>query len=607
VEVITVPSAKYDGEGSAGIINLITRKKQVNGVAGSVNTTIGTRHNSVSLNLNVAKGRFGLTGGGHAVWSPPRDAVFDFDREDILEGGEVRTLMQDGTNSSERLGFRGKFGAYYDFNAFNSINSNVSFHGANFNKIGDFTSSLIDPISEDEISKRNNDAETRRNSIDWNTDYTRKFPDSEREFSLGFQLNRSIDNKDIKLLQTGNLESLNIDELSDNESNNLETTLQVDYVHPFSKSTKLEVGAKGILRSIDSDFFFEEFDFDQNKYVRDAGRSDQFAYQQDVYAGYASLNTKFGEKYSMIAGVRYEGTAIDGQFAVEDNKGFKNDYSNILPTVILSRKMSQMSNLRISYTQRIQRPSLRFINPYVDQQDRNNISFGNPELQPELSHNFELGYNNYIKGVVINTALYYRHTTEVIQSLLSIDGAGRSATTFQNVGEDNTLGLNFFTSTTIKKILSLRANFDFRHKDLSGELRGSKISNSGIEYNGNAGATLKLPKEISLQFWGMFRSARVTLQGTRTTFRMYSLSMAKKIWGKRGSIGIKATNLFHDKLHFDTILEGENFKQSSLYAYPFRSIGINFNYRFGKLDFKGGERKNKVKNTDQKEGEGGEF
>ncbi len=605
VEVITVPSAKYDGEGTAGIINIITKRKQINGYAGSVSTTAGTRHTSTSLNLNVAKGRFGLSGGGYAVWSPPRDAIWDFDREDILPSGAVRTLKQDGVNSSERLGFHGKFGAYYDFNAYNSINSNLTFGGANFNRDWEIDAILSDPESEfgDEVSHRENPTKTVNNSFDWNTDYTRKFADSEREFSVGFQLSKSIDNAAIILLQTGNQDFLRIDEISDNDSKNLETTLQVDYVHPFTKNIKLETGAKGILRTINSDFYFDDFNFDSGQYERDPMRSDQFDYQQDVYAGYASLNAKIGEKFGVIAGARYERTEIQGDFAVEDNKAFANDYYNVLPTVIVSRKMGEFSNLRASYSQRIQRPSLRFINPYVSQQDRNNISFGNPELDPELSHNFELGYDNYIKGVVVSASGYYRYTTDIIESILAIDGGGTSFTTYKNAGVGNTFGISFFSSANIKKVLTLRGNFDIRYRNLKSNIVDLDAKNSGFEVNGNASSTISFPKEIRLQFWGMFNSPTVTLQGTRANFWMYSISLQKKIWGKRGSIGIKTSNLFHRSLNFDTVLEGENFTQSNLNEYPFRSYGINFNYLFGKLDFKGGERKSKVKNTDQKKGD----
>lgn len=609
VEVITVPSAKYDGEGSAGIINIITKKRQVSGFAGSINSSIGTRNNTTSLNLNLARGRFGLNGGGFAVWSPPRDAVWDFDREDILSNGALRTLMQDGINNSERIGFRGKFGAYYDINAYNSINSNVSFNGFTFDRDGRTDSRLIDPVALiDQITNRTTTSQTLTNGYDWNTDYTKKFADSEREFSLGFQLSGNIDDAENTLNQSGNEEVLNIEEKSDNKGRNLELTFQADYVHPFSKNIKLETGAKGILRNINSDFVFDVYDFDVNQFFTDATRSDEFDYQQDVYAGYASFNISFLKKYGLIAGARYERTEITGDFKTEAIEPFANDYYNILPSVILSRKIGQAGNIRISYSQRIARPSLKFINPYVNQIDRNNITFGNPKLEPEISHNFELGFNTYYKGIVINASPYFRHTTDVIESLLDIDETtGISINSFDNIGTDNSLGISLFSSATIKKIISLRGNIDLRQRNLKSELPDFDVENTGVEFDGNMGATISFPKDIKLQFWGMFRNPRVTLQGTRATFWMYNIGLQKQIFGKRGSLGLSISNLFHRALNFDTLLEGENFRQTSLYEYPFRSYGISFNYRFGKLDFKGGERKNKVKNTDQKDGGDGNY
>ena len=604
VEVITSPSAKYDGEGTAGIINIITKRKRIDGFSGNVNIGGGTRSNVGSLGLNLARGRFGLNGGGHSVWSPPRDATLDFDRTDILADGQERTLKQDGTNSSERLGNHYRFGAYYDINAYNSINSNFALSGAGFNRKSDIVSILTDPeavIAEE--SERNNDSETLNNGFDWNTDFTRTFADSEREFSLGFQLSKSVDNADNSLLQTGNLEKLNIDERSKNDSRNLETTFQVDYVHPFAEGVKLEVGTKGIFRNINSDFFFDEFDFAENKYVRDASRSDEFDYGQDVFAGYASFNINFLEHWGLIAGARYERTEIDGKFRVEGEKAFTNNYENLLPNVTVSRKMGQFGRVKASYGKRIQRPSLEFVNPYVDQQDRNNISFGNPELNPEISHNFELGYSTFIKGIVLNFSPYFRHTTDLMESVLTVRDGGVSETTYGNVGTDNSLGISFFGSATIKEFWNIRGNVDFRHRDIKSETG----NNDGFEMNSNLSSTFSFPKKIKLQFWGMFRTPRVRVQGTAATFWMYNISLQKMVFGKRGSIALKASNLFHRALHFDTRLSGENFTQTSLYEYPFRSYGIAFKYRFGKLDFKGDERKNKVKNTDQKKGEGGGF
>jgi outer membrane receptor protein involved in Fe transport len=602
VEVITAPSARYDGEGTAGIINIITKKKQVDGLAGSFNLAPGNRQTTTSLNLNAAKGRFGLNGGAFMVYSNPRDGVFRFERQDTLDN-QVRSLAQNGKTETSRLGFHGNFGAYYDINAYNSINSNINFRGFGFDRDGNTDANFNDPFNNlSQTTSRNNLSETINSGFDWNTDYRRTFPNSEREFSVGLQFSGSQDDADNKLLQTGNFENLNIDEKSKNESTNLETTLQADYIHPFSKNVKLETGVKGILRTIDSDFRFDTLYVEQSTYLRDASRSDVFDYRQDVYAGYASLNTNFAEKFGLIAGARYERTEISGDYKFDETE-FANDYWNLLPSAIFSYKTNQFSSARLSYNQRIQRPSLRFINPYTDQQDRNNISFGNPSLDPELSHNFEAGYSTFLKGVVLNGSLYHRLTNDVIESITRVDETeGFSFTTFDNVGKSKAYGISLFGSGTVKKIWQLRGNVDVRRLEITANRPDLTQSNTGYEYNANVSSTVSLPGKIKIELWSMLRSPRVTLQGTQATFWMYSLGAQKEVFGKRGSIGIRIANLFHRALNFDTKLEGEGFFQNSFFEYPFRSYGLSFNYRFGKLDFKDKEHKSKVKNTDQKEG-----
>ncbi len=602
VEVLTVPSAKYEGEGSAGIINIITKKKQVDGYTANINIAPGDRQSTMSANLNAAKGRFGVNGGGFGVWSPNRDGNFTFERTDTI-GSSVRSLIQNGVAATQRVGFHGSFGAYYDINAYNSINSNISFRGFGFDREGITTARFSDPSKNWlQESSRNSLSETLNSGFDWNTDYRRTFPNSEKEFSMGVQLSGNQDDAMSILNQSGNFDYLLINEKGQNDGNNLETTLQVDYIYPFSKKLKLETGLKGVFRSIDSDFRFDTLNAVQQTYARDASRSDEFNYGQDVYSAYTSLTWSFADVYGLVAGMRYERTNIIGNYLVSDTE-FTNDYDNLLPSIILSRKMNQFSNIRLSYNKRIQRPSLRFINPYVNQEDRNNISFGNPEISPELTDNVELAYNTFVKGVVMNGSIYYRHTEGIIQNILSVDAAGISRTTFDNVGNDNSVGLNFFVSGTLKKIFQLRGNVDIRRVDVSGIVAGKDASNQGFEFNGNVGSTLTLPWDMKMEVFAMLRSPRVTLQGSQATFWMYNLGLQKDIFGKRGSVGIRIANLFHKSLNFSSDLSGNGFRQYSNFEFPFRSYSASFSYRFGKLDFKSKERRSKVNNNDQKAGE----
>ena len=601
VEVITAPSAKYDAEGTSGIINIVTKKGRIDGLTGTLNVAPGNQRSTSSLNLNAARGRFGVNGGGFAYYSYPRDGKFDFERGPIVDGErQAPELEQHGLTTTSRFGYHGRFGAFYDLNAYNSINSNARFGGFTTSRDGNINARLALGGGDQQTARISNN-DVLNNNLDWTTDYVRTFPGSEREFSISFLLNRQVNRTDILLNQSGNSPELDIDELSNNDGINLESTFQMDYVHPFSKKVKLEMGGKAILRNIDSDFRFDEFNPVTNSYEQDYVRSDQFDYQQNVYASYLSLTATLSDKYSLLTGLRFEQTDINGNFKFNENT-FSNSYSNLLPNATIMRKLAGFSSVKLSYNQRIQRPSLRFINPFVDQQDPNSITFGNPQVKPELSHNFETGYNTYIKGVVLNASLYYRHTTDVIQQILTVDSV--SITTYDNSGTDNSLGFSLFGSGTVKEVWELRGNMDLRRASLKGRINGFEAKNTGYELNSFVNSTFILTKKTRIELFGMFRTPRITLQGTQATFWMYSLGFQQELFGKRGSLGLRITNPFHRALHFDSDFEGDGFYQTSKFEYPFRSYALSFRYKFGKLDFKSKERKSRVKNDDLK-GDGG--
>ncbi len=268
--------------------------------------------------------------------------------------------------------------------------------------------------------------------------------------------------------------------------------------------------------------------------------------------------------------------------------------------MILSRKLNMFTNLRLSYNKRIQHPSLTFINPYSNQEDRQNISFGNPELSPEISNNFELGYSSYIKGVVISSNAFFRQTNDIIQNVVTVDAAGVSRTTYDNVGTDKSFGANIFLSGTVKKIFQMRGYIELRQVNVDGFISGKEASNSGLTYLAHVGSTITLPWDLRAEVFTMLRSPQITLQGTQSDFWMYNLGLQKNVFGKRGSIGVRIANLFHKSIEFGSDYSGEGFSQSWKFDYPFRSYSASFSYKFGKLDFKQKERKNKVNNTDQK-------
>lgn len=590
VEVISSPGAKYDGEGSAGIINIITKKENVEGIAGTINASGGNRQNNANVTLNIGKGRFGFTTNGSVFYSVPVDANNDFLRTD--ESNQVLYSL-DGTTKTSRLGFSGSANAFYDFNAYNSLNSSFTIRGFGSDQDGTSLGSL-GGFDFDRATVGDN----LFSGFDWNLDYTKKFEGNEtRELVIAGQLSGNVQNQDNQVVDRFLTGDIFRDDDINNEGDNQEITAQIDYTEPISKGTKLEIGAKAVIRNIDSD----------SQFAPDNGRSNLFLYDQDVYAGYASLNFVVG-KLSFITGLRYERTDINGD-GDDVSQKFVNGYNNFLPNVAVSRSFKNFRTLKVSYSQRIERPSLFFINPFRNVTDFGNISQGNPSLDPELVHQIEVGYNTNILGFSIFGSGYYKKFTELIEQISSLSSAGElgltqvpadrdvSFTTYQNVGENNSLGVNIFMSKTIKKF-TFRGGGDIFSYNATGVVNGQELSNSALSYRLFTNGEFSFSGTVKADFFGFFQAPQFTLQGENPSFSILGFGVRKDF--KDWSLGIRVIEPWAANKDFNSDITGDGFRQVSTFSIPFRSVGLNVRYKFGKVDFR--ERKSKVKNTDAKGG-----
>ena len=581
VEVITSPGAKFDGEGSAGIINIITKRSEIRGIAGSINTSVGNRSSNGNFSLNVGSGRFGFTTNGGVFWSLPQDALNSFTRTDLVTGNELYTFG--GVTETERLGFNGSLNAFYDFNAYNSINTNFRLRGFGFDRDGtndgDFFGQAFD---------RRTLAETLNSGYDWNTDYTMKFEDNDtREFSIAVGVTGNIQNSENIVTETG---FVTRDETILNDANNVEVTAQADYVHPVGKSNKLEMGIKTVIRDIDSDSDFSV----------QTDQSNLFLYDQDVYAGYLSYNFMLG-KFNVVTGLRYEHTDINGD-GDQDVQNFTFDYDNWLPNIAISKTLKGFRTVKVAYSKRIQRPSLFFINPFINNSDFGNISYGNPFLEPEITDQYEISYNTNFLGFTVFSSFYYRNNTSLIESVVTEDPDFQGVvTTFNNVGENNSFGTNIFLTKNIGR-LTFRGGGDVYTYNATGQIDGQEVSNSALSYRLFTNGELSLSGTIKADFFGFFQAPRFTLQGENASFSIFGMGIRKDF--KNSSIGIRVIEPFAENKFFDSDITNEaaGFRQVSSFGLPFRSIGVNFRYKFGKVDFR--ERKAKIRNTDLKAGEG---
>jgi len=588
IEVITSPGAKYDADGDAGIINIITDKKNIEGFNSSINTSTGTRVNRSSFNLNAGKNRFGVSASASARYGWPRDGNTTV--ENTIFDGDQNTISQQlkqGNFVGNWLGFRGSFDIYYDINSYNSVTMNINIGGHQKSNEGEESVSFNDFI-EPEIfylvtdTSLNNDTE-----YEYTVNYVKQYPNNpgqELVFSLQYGSHIHDDNK---IIYQDGFE----DNVIDNRmlGNGYELTGQIDYIHPFGDDNKLELGVKRIGRYTTNDY---QTDFTTmiNWLSLDA-LTNVFYYNQEVSAMYLSTNLNFDRDIGVLMGTRYERTDINGEYDSYYMSFDPVPYHNIVPNLTISKKLNMFQTIKLAYTNRIQRPDIHKVNTNIEISDLNNISTGNPELKPSNSHQLELGYTSFKPGLMTSFFLYYKKTYNVIETFTSIIEDDVFETNYLNTGDNQSYGFNFFGSTTIKKILTLRGGFDVY------------TLYESLLYKYNFNANVKLGKGYKLESRAFFRSPRQTIQGERPSFSMMSFGLKKDFSNKRGSIGIGIIEPFSKYKSFDTFITGDMedgmmFENNRDYEILFRSVNLTFKYKFGKIDFDPIKKKAILENND---------
>jgi outer membrane receptor protein involved in Fe transport len=598
VEVITAPSAKYDGEGTAGIINIITKSK-LQGMVGGVTGTTGNRTHNLGANLNMKQGKMGLTayGGGNMNLNDGGSASV---RRSLLANQSVSELRQSSSNRSVNRSGYGSFNLDYDLDSTNQFGFDGSFSSGS--RTG---SSIRDTRYEGTQARqpfrRYSDNSGDNANYDVNLNYTRLFKRPDQEFTFLTQLNNSDNNTRYSLDQflLPDNEFINYREKNTNLNRNAEWTLQTDYSHPFKNGKKtLEVGAKSIRRNVESDFNLQNAKSDSTVFVDDPRRANQFDYQQWVVASYASFRISTPKRWSYTLGGRYEYTAIKANF-VSNKTTFEDQYHILLPNVAVSKRFKNNQRVRLSYNQRIQRPNIFFLNPFINSNDPKNLSFGNPYLDPERAHSTELTYSVYTKkGLSMNATLFSRLTNNAIERITTVDTANVSYSTYQNIAKNSTYGLNLFGSGRPTKNWQLNGNISLNYSILNSV--ALSILNRNWNYRLSLNSNVTLPQDYSIQFQGSYQSARIQLQGQSGGFYGYGVAVRKEYKKQRVVLTLNAENFL---TRYNTIVNQfrtVTFVTDASSYNAFRNVRVTANWRFGRMNAKPNRAKKRISNDDGK-------
>ena len=611
VEVITSPSAKYDAEGSAGIINIVMKKNTLQGGTLNIDAGAGLRSSNLGLRGSYRKGKMGFSLGGHgrAMYNTPGGFENTQTSKD-LNGIPLSTTLQEADTRQKNIFGRYSLGWDYDINEHNFLTSSVQFglrNGISFQD-GLFTQEF----KNDDLQRRTlRDVETKDNSgtVDVDLNYTHTFAKPQQELSILTQFSRNNRNNDfVNAIYNNDLNAINSYLKNINESFNQESTIQIDYQNPIGKNQLVELGGKQIMRQVTSDYETFAADSTGAYSPRTSNNlSNIFNYNQNVSGGYLSYTITTPSQFSFKTGARYEYTDINADF----EKGLSSEkkipsYGILVPSINLSQRLKSGNMVKLSYNRRVQRPSLQYLNPNRQSANPYNVTIGNPDLKPEYTNNFELAYNTYINKTSLNFSTYVRNSNKSIQSVRDFSENGDTLrTTFQNIGQENAYGFSIFGNISLSDNLSFNGGTDAYYTTLENNNSNPiyQASNQGWVFNIRGMGNYTIGRGWGLQGFGFYRGRQVQLQGTQGGFGIYSLNLRKDINDKKGTIGFGAENFFSPSIKVRTEYNSPILTQNSTNIMHNLSVRATFTYRIGKISAQQNRRRTKsISNDDLKSG-----
>ncbi|UEG54245.1 TonB-dependent receptor [Mucilaginibacter daejeonensis] len=578
IEVITTPPAKYDAEGLAGIINIITKKDMDQGYNGSINARYNTLWGpGLNLNMTVKQGKFGLAG---YVGGNKRNNLTN-NTTSLNDNFGVSRLTQEGERTNGGRQAYASTELTYEQDTLNLFTGTFEYYnGRNTSYIDQLTNlDVLAGTNNDNRYRALNDAYNQYRGISGGLNYQLGFKRNKEQLltaSYKYNFNGFNQFNDVSFVERVNYPNTQFPDYQQyNRSGSKEHTAQLDYVHP-AKKLNIEAGAKAIFRNNFSDVHNDKLDPATGQYVTDPVQINDFNYQQNVYSLYNTYQYKLSDKWMFKGGLRLEHTTVNA------NAGIDQRYSNLIPSLSIQRSFKS-SSVNFGYTDRIQRPGIWQLNPFVNSQNPNFIEVGNPDLRPVVSHGLELTYSNFKKGS-INLGVNYRFANNTVENITTINpNTAVSVSTYQNVGASKRLGGDFNLNYPLTKKLNVNINSQLMRVWLKGYVNGVFYSTKGNQGHIFSGANYKFDNGYRLGLNIDYDSRYVMLQGRDNYWFGYGASASKELFKQKATISINTNTPFQKFRTIDNTVRLPNSYQYTVFNMYARQFNISFNYKFGKL------------------------
>ena len=601
IEVITNPGAKYDAEGVSGILNIITVGSGMQGYTATFNAGAGNSGSNAGVYATVQSGKFTVTGNYYYNHYKTPEDISTYSKREDFTSNENKYLFNNSTYDYKGNYNSGNIEASYEIDTLRLITFSGSMFGGN-NTSNSFGKTEMQDAAFGTVYLYNTDNNSKNDfkSINANIDYQRSFKKKEELLTFSYRLSTSPRPSDT---YNSYFNIINYPDTLKNthttgDPNTTEHTFQGDFTNPLTKSQTLELGAKYIIRDSKSDNKYYIENSEENIYREDKNKSSKYSHLQDILAAYAGYSIKY-KSFGFKTGLRYEYTMMNVKYHSNLGEDFSAHFSDLVPSANLSYKIDQSKTVKASYNMRISRPGIWYLNPFINDTDPTNISYGNSKLDSEKSHSFDLNFSSFTQKFNVNLTLGHSFVNNSIESYSFMEN-GVMKNTFDNIGKWSSTRFSAFVNWNMTPKTRIYMNGTSSYNDYKSEK--DNMSNNGFGYSVSGGFQQTLPWELRLSLYGGGSGSNIELQGKNSGYSYYGINLNRAFLNKRLTISMYARNPFSKNINFSSTKETTNFRSYSETQYPQRGFGFNISYRIGELKASVKKAARSIQNDDVKGG-----
>lgn len=600
VEVITSPSARYDAEGTAGILNIILRKNKLTGFNGSLQLDLGTPDQfGAAFNANLRNKKFNFfTNTGWRYRANPGNSFTD--SEFFSPSAQNARVIEDRKFGRLGRSLFTSFGVEHYINQNSSIIANVILNDGNDDDLNTNTIDRFDAVGNiNEATLRVEDESEDEQRIQYTLDYINNFDGNGKKLSINLQYSSELEDIFNDIMETDTQINLlnDLERVLENQDEK-RGLLQLDYVHPVGEKIQYEAGYRGNIRDIFNSFnLSERLVFPDGPLVPDAGLNNSFNYKEFINAAYFQYGQEFG-KVSLLAGLRYENTAIE----IEQETSLTTDkksYGNLFPTVNLGYEVKDGESFTLGYNRRIRRPRGRFLNPFPSRSSESNIFSGNVDLDPVISDAFDIGYIKRWEKVTLSTSVYFNRSNdnwEFIQEDTGdlTDNGDPIIRRFPiNLSTRDRLGYEFTLTYRPIKAWTINSDFNLFRVTTDGDYVNPDtqvVQNFDFEntaFSVRLNQKISIAKKVDIQINSNYRGPNRNAQSRREGIFSMNLAMSKDLFKEKATINFNVRDVFNSRKRIqNTFIDGV-IDQYSEFQWRERQISVNFIYRFNQKKKRG--------------------